>query len=203
LKKVTKQAWLIRKLQNFLIFLSFNFQMSKDKMTKTDIFKQLESGQNDISVFCSGLGDDVFFAGNDERWGPAYHLAHLAFTHKRVARGFEAKDRLPDYPGEPRTYEEVKSNYLAALQRASSAGFLQNNPFASKPESDNKETVIADFSEATQHLREAAASWSEIELNTKGMQHPLMGDLSALEILLFMIYHDQHHLLGIQKLVKK
>jgi DinB superfamily len=172
-------------------------------MTKTDILKRLESGQNDIAVFCSGLSDDIFFSGSDEHWGPAHHLAHLAFTHKRVARGFKAKDRLQDYSAEPRIYEEVKRNYLAALQRASSAGFLTNNPFAPRPESDNKETVIAGFLEATQHLREAAASWSETDLNTKGMQHPLMGDLSAREILFFMIYHDQHHLLGVQKLIEK
>lgn len=172
-------------------------------MTKPDILKQLESGQNAMATFCSELSDEVFFSGSDERWGPAHHLAHLAFTHKRVARGFKAKERLQDYSSEPRTYEEVKSNYLAALQRASSAGFLQNNPFASKSESDNKETVIAEFMGATQTLCEAAASWSETELDTKGMQHPLMGDLSAREILLFMIYHDHHHLRGIQKLVKE
>ncbi len=172
-------------------------------MTEADILKQLESGQHDIATCCSSLSDDVFFSGSDESWGPAHHLAHLTFTHKRVARGFLAKDRLPDYSAEPKTYDDVKANYLSALQRASSAGFLTNNPFAAKPESNNKEAVIASFLEATRNLREVATGWSETDLNIKGMQHPLMGALSAREILLFMIYHDQHHLLGVQNLIGK
>ncbi|MGL4611498.1 MAG: DinB family protein [Trueperaceae bacterium] len=172
-------------------------------MTSTDILQKLESASKDIAAFCKGLSDEVFFSGSDERWGPAHHLAHLTFTHKRVAKGFNAKDRLPSYSVKPKTYEEVKANYLAALQSGSSAGFLTNNPFASKPESDKKDTVISAFLATTQKLREAIATWSENDLNIKGMQHPLMGDLSTKEMLLFMIYHDQHHLLGIQKHVKE
>jgi hypothetical protein len=132
-------------------------------MTATEICKALESGQNDIAAFVKGLNDEVFFKGNDERWSPAQHVAHLTFTHKRLARGFKAKDRLQDYAGEPKSYEEVKKNYLAALQRAASAGFLRNNPFASKPESDNKEVIITAFLQETRGLREAVMSWSEIE----------------------------------------
>jgi hypothetical protein len=172
-------------------------------MTSTDILKRLESGQNDIAIFFGGLDDKSFFDGTDERWGPAQHLAHLTFTHKRVTRGFAAKDRLLEYSGEPKTYDEVVANYLAALQRASSGGFLTNNPFASKPESTDKKTVIAEFLQTTKDLRDAVVTWSETELDTKGMQHPLMGMLSARELLLFMIYHDQHHLLGVQKIITK
>jgi DinB superfamily len=167
-----------------------------------EICSKLESGQNDIVTFLSDSSAEVFFKGSDERWSPAHHLAHLTFTHKRVTRGFKAKDRLQDYAEEPKSYEEVKSTYLTALQKAASAGFLRNNPFAAKVESDNKETEIAAFLQAAQALREAVSDWSEIDLNTKGMEHPLLALLSAREILLFMIYHDQHHLLNIQKLVK-
>jgi hypothetical protein len=168
-------------------------------MTKHEICSKLESGQNDIVMFLRSLSDEVFFKGSNERWSPAYHLAHLTFTHKRVARGFKAKDRLQEYAGEPKSYEEIKSNYLAALQNAASAGFLQNNPFAARVESDNKETEITAFLQTARALREAVSDWSEEELNTKGMQHPLLNLISAREILLFMVYHDQHHLLGIQR----
>lgn len=171
-------------------------------MTGTEICKALESGQTDIATFVESLDDEVFFKGSDEHWSPAHHVAHLTFTHKRVARGFKAKDRLEGYAAEPKTYEEVINSYLAALQKAASAGFLRNNPFAAKPESDDKDKEIATFLQATQELREAIYDWSEAELDTKGMQHPLLGLLSTREILFFMIYHDQHHLQGVQKLVK-
>jgi hypothetical protein len=172
-------------------------------MTQTDILKQLESVQNDIAKFFGDIDDKIFFDGTDQTWGPAQHLAHLTFTHKRLTKGFAAKDRLPDYSGEPKTYDEVRDKYLTALQRASSGGFLTNNPFASKPESDDKKTVIGEFTQATKSLREAVATWSETELDSKDIPHPLTASMSAREMLLFMIYHDQHHLAGVQKLMGK
>jgi hypothetical protein len=171
-------------------------------MTVSELCRELESRQTELVAFVGTIRDEIFFKGSDERWSPAHHLAHLTFTHKRVTRGFKAKDQLQDYSGEPRSYETMKSKYLTALQSAASAGFLKNNPFAAKVKSDTKETIIADFSWAAQGLREAVNGWTETELDTKGIQHPLLGLLSAREMLLFMIYHDQHHLLGIQKLVE-
>jgi hypothetical protein len=188
---------------NVVIFKFSHFQILKEKMTSTDILNKLESGQNDIAIFFDGLDDKIFFDGTDERWGPAQHLAHLTFTHKRVARGFVAKDLLPEYSGEPKNYDEVVANYLAALQRASSGGFLANNPFAAKSESTDKKAVIEEFVQTTKGLRDAARLWSEAELDTKGMQHPLIGMLSVREMLLFMIYHNQHHLSGVQKIITK
>jgi hypothetical protein len=170
-------------------------------MTISDILKRLESTQNDIALFFGSLDDKVFFAGTDAAWGPAQHLAHLTFTHKRLTRGFTAKDRLPEYSGEPKTYDEVKTNYLAALQRATFAGFLANNPFASKVESKDKQALITEFVQATRGLRDAVATWSEAELDSKDIPHPLTGSMSAREMLFFMIYHDQHHVAGVQKLV--
>jgi hypothetical protein len=170
-------------------------------MTNTEICKRLESGQNDITMFLSGSPDEAFFKGSNDQWSPAHHVAHLTFTHTRVAGGLKAEDRLPDYKEVPRTYEEIRDTYKIALQRATSGGFLQNNPFAAKPGADKEITTHA-FLQASQALREATTEYSEVELDTKGMPHPLLGLLSVREMLLFMIYHDQHHLLGIQKLVK-
>jgi hypothetical protein len=169
-------------------------------VTKQEISSGLETGQNDLVTFFNGLSDEVFFSGSDERWSPAHHLAHLTFTHKRVAQGFKAKGRLQDCAEKSKSYEEIKANYLAALQRAASAGFLRNNPFAAKPETDNKESVIAAFMEEALGLREAVSHWSEEDLDAKAIPHPLLGNLSAREMLLFMMYHDQHHLRGVQSL---
>ena len=169
-------------------------------MTGAEICNKLESGQNDIVTFVRKLNDEVFFKGSDEHWGPAHHLAHLTFTHKRVTRGFQAKDRLQNYAGELRNYEEIKNTYLITLQDAASRGFLRTNPFAARPESEDRNKEIARFLQVARTLREAVSDWSETELDVKGMQHLLLGLMSTREILLFMIYHDEHHLRGIQKL---
>jgi hypothetical protein len=78
-------------------------------MTVSELCRELESRQTELVAFVGTIRDEIFFKGSDERWSPAHHLAHLTFTHKRVTRGFKAKDQLQDYSGEPRSYETMKS----------------------------------------------------------------------------------------------
>jgi hypothetical protein len=170
-------------------------------MTKRELCSRLESGQNDIITFLGSLSDEVFFAGSDERWGPAHHLGHLTLTYRRLATGFRAKERLADYTQTPKSYEEIKDTYLTKLQTTPPL-VLANNPFAVKLDGSSKDAMIAAFSGGGQELHEATTSWSETELDTKGMKHPLLGLMSAREILFFTLYHDQHHLQGVKKLVK-
>jgi uncharacterized damage-inducible protein DinB len=42
-------------------------------------------------------------------------------------------------------------------------------------------------------------SWSEEQLDSLGMKHPLMGLLPAREMMIFAIYHNTHHEAGIKK----
>ena len=39
----------------------------------------------------------------------------------------------------------------------------------------------------------AAGAWSEAELDTRAVMHPLLGSLTMREMLYFMLYHDAHH----------
>jgi DinB superfamily len=170
-------------------------------MTGTELCKALGSGQNDITAFFGSLSDEVFFAGSDERWSPAHHLGHLTLTYSRLATGFRAKERLADYTQTPKSYEDIRDTYLTKLQTTPPV-VLANNPFAIKLDGSSKDAMIAAFAGGSQELREATTSWSETDLDTKGMKHPLLGLMSAREILFFTLYHDQHHLLGVEKLVK-
>jgi DinB superfamily len=171
-------------------------------VTNSEICSALGAEKNDLVGFFSSLSDEVFFKGSDERWSPAHHLAHLTFTHGRVAQGLKAKDRLPPYTKNPRPYEEVRDTYLTALKNTAPE-VLANNPFTLKLDGSSQEEMTGAFLKAGQGLRDAAAPWSETELDAKGMPHPLMGLVSVREMLLFVLYHDQHHLQGVQKLALK
>jgi hypothetical protein len=113
-----------------------------------------------------------------------------------VAQGLKSKDRLPPYTKNPRPYEEVRDTYLTALKNTP-LEVLANNPFVLKLDGSSQEGMIEAYLKVGQELREAAALWSETE--AKEMPHPLMGLVSVREVLLFVLYHDHHHLQGVQR----
>jgi DinB superfamily len=143
-------------------------------MTNTELCLALGAGQNDLVSFFSSLSDEVFFKGSDERWSPAHHLAHLTVTHGRVAQGLKAKDRLPPYTKNPRPYEEVRDTYLTALKNTAPE-VLANNPFTLKLDGSSQEAMTEAYLKVGQELREAAALWSEIELDAERNASPLNG----------------------------
>jgi hypothetical protein len=171
--------------------------------TKESIVDTLESGHKSIIDYVSGLSKETFFNGSDERWSPAHHVGHLTLTHTSVSRGFPLKDRLPVYDKPSRSYDEIKTFYLEALKNAPPA-FLANNPFAVKikPE-DTQQGLLETFKQKVKDLYEPLESWSEEELDTKAMKHPVLGLLSVREMFFFIAIHDQHHLEGIQNLVSQ
>ncbi len=171
-------------------------------MTKDQIITALESGYKTIVEYISSLPKDSFFKSSSEQWGPAHHLGHLSLVHDAVARGFKAKERLPEYKESSKSYEGFRDSYLEKLKTAS-AGFLANNPFTALLEGTTQESLIDTFTQKAQGLCQSIQDYSEHELDTKGMKHPLVGLISVREMFMFIAFHDKHHLSGIKNLVKK
>ena len=172
-------------------------------LTKSELIEILESGHQAIRNYVASISKQGFFAGSDQRWSPAHHLGHLTLTHVSVLRGFPLKDRLPNFDKPSRGYEAMQQAYLEALKNAPPA-LLANNPFATKlkPE-DTQQALIESFNHKAQELRESILSWSEEDLDTKAMKHPVLGLLSVREMLEFVAIHDRHHLKGIKNLQKE
>lgn len=167
-------------------------------MTKDQILTALESGCNTIAAYVVSLTHDVFFNSTPEQWGPAHHLGHLRLTHDAVARGFRAKERLPAYGEASKSFKDFKESYLEKLKTAP-AGFLTNHPFTASIEGARQESLIQAFKQTSQDLCQSIEDFSELELDTKGMKHPLMGLISARDMAMFIVFHDMHHLSGIQR----
>jgi hypothetical protein len=171
-------------------------------MTKDQILTTLESGHDTIAEYVSSLTHAVFYKSSPAYWGPAHHLGHLSLIYEAVSRGFRAKERLPEYTDASKSYEAFRDSYLEKLKTAP-AGFLTNNPFTASLEGTTRESIISTFRQKAQSLCQVIQSYSEQELDAKGMKHPLVGLISAREMAMFMAFHDQHHLEGIKHCVNQ
>ncbi len=168
-------------------------------MNQSELSKAFTKQQQQLGNFFSNVHKTKFFVAQSGKWSPAEHVGHLTLTLERMAFGFTQKDKLEAYAVAPRSYETIQKLYRSTLEQATAAGFLVDNPFAAKlEEGATQKAIVTDFARASQALRDAFNKWSDEELDGLGMQHPLIGLLSAREMLYFCLIHNAHHWHGVR-----
>ncbi len=168
--------------------------------SQPDTLAALAAMADELAAFFAAIPDTRFFSGDAAHWGPAHHLGHLQIAHARIGKAFRVGAAMPAHPtGASRPYDAVREAYLAALATAPPA-FLANNPMTpSVDPAAGRDAAVAGFVDADRRMREAAATWSEAEWDARAIPHPVMGPLTAREMLFFCHAHDRHHLEGVRR----
>ena len=159
-----------------------------------------------VASFFGALTDSDFVFRVDDAWTPSEHLAHLNTSVSAAARGFGisrlllrlrfGKARHPS-----RSYEDLRDYYrsrLAGGGRASGGFVPERLELAPSQIGAHRDDLLARWHRVNKRLRDALQPWSEKNLDTLLLPHPLLGKLTAREILFFTIYHNHHHIAGAQ-----
>jgi hypothetical protein len=171
--------------------------------SKSEILESMNSHAEQFTVFLSSLSPEQFFAGSPEKWGAALQIQHLSQTLGMIAKALTVPDRLPPAPATPaRRIEEIKATYKEAL--GGGVTLSGNMLPALEPRADitYQLEVIGAFKATVAAFVGNLESWSEEQLDTLGMKHPLMGLLPTREMMIFAIYHNTHHEAGIKKFLE-
>jgi hypothetical protein len=171
---------------------------------KPAVLSALADVERDVARFFGSLSEDHFVLRAGEAWTPAEHLSHLNTAVSAVARGFGVprwilalrfgRTRRPS-----RTFEEVRDVYhqrLAAGGRARGKFIPARADASSGSIAEQRAALLARWQRVNARLRSAVEGWSDRELQRTQLPHPLIGKLTAHEMLLFTIYHNQHHIAG-------
>lgn len=170
---------------------------------RDDVLRGLAGAQADWTAYAAALPLDAFFrAPAPGRWAPAGHLRHLTLTHRRVTQGLgmprPALRVMFGAPSTHRPYPEVVTAYRAAL----AAGGTAPDRYVPAPDTDPTEAtrtaVLDGYARGAAALRAALARWPDAALDTHALPHDLLGRLSVRELAYFTLYHDLHHLRGVQ-----
>ena len=162
--------------------------------TRPEIVAALESNQLAIVACYSTLPDDVLFAGDPDHWGPAHHLVHLTRTSETITRGLRSGALPPHSTGCSRSYGEVIGVATTSLGATSRERLLEMGRVAVVEPDATRAGLIEAFTTASATLRDAAGTWSEPDLDRYAMRHPLIGEMTAREMLYFCVFHERHHL---------
>lgn len=162
-------------------------------MTRDEILAELTSNSDVLSAFYLAQPDAALFTGDPDRWGPAHHLVHLTMTSRAIARGLGAG--LPPHPtGRSRSYGEMIAAATEALRSTSRVRMLELGRVVVIPEGASRAGLVDEFVAASTGLRAAAHACPDEELDRRALTHPLIGVLTAREMLLFCVFHERHHL---------
>jgi hypothetical protein len=160
------------------------------------LLDSITSSEISVAGFFGELSDEEAVHRVGDAWTPLEHLAHLNTAVSAVARGFGInrlllRIRFGRSRSGSRTYDQIRDLYrghLAAGGRAR-GGFI---PTKGGDIADRAE-IFARWARVNARLRAAVSEWSDRDLDRLRLPHPLMGNLTAREMLWFTLYHNDHH----------
>lgn len=136
-----------------------------------------------------------FEQGPEGKWDTSQHLDHLMGTAIRVESALKLpKSMIRENFGKPdwesRDYDSIVADYREKLKSIPDTVV----PVGNKHPVTKKNTLLSQFEEKGKAVGNAIDLWTEEELNDLILPHPLIGNMTVRELLLWMAYHNHHHL---------
>lgn len=165
-------------------------------LDKFHIISSTESIVEEILRTCRSMSDERFFHSNG-KWSAAENLEHLRLSFHRSWQGlFLPKFILRLSFGKPQhaslPYEELMEVYNTKLEEGGKA----TKPYLPlvNQSKTNKEQIIERFEQTiTRYLNEIRYYWEDHHIDKYQVPHPLLGRITARELMYFNIFHCWHH----------
>ena len=194
-------------IEYFFVFLQknkkiFNPLLQKSiNMEKQAALNRIQNEVNDLIASVENVPETLFFQQpHPEKWSVGQNIQHLFQSSKPLVGLFGKPESMEQFGRSPRSsysYEEVATRYKTALQTP--PPFLL--AYRHLDTEGSKADMLANYRSLTAKLLERAALFSEADLDSYQIPHPLLGLLTVREFLHFTAFHTRHHHDIIGKLV--
>jgi hypothetical protein len=164
-------------------------------LTKEEIAEKLITDHRSFTDYIESLSEKEFMFSRNDKWTAGQQLEHLIRSVRPLALGFI----LPNFAigllfGKSnragRTYEQLVDKYKEKL----AAGGRASGQFIPPPISvAQKDELITKLNRLATKLASQVKGFSEKDLDTYILPHPLLGKLTIREMMYFTICHVKHH----------
>ncbi|HMV76932.1 MAG TPA: hypothetical protein PKA14_03295 [Leptospiraceae bacterium] len=159
---------------------------------------------NASAEFFLSLKTEEFFKNFNGSWSAEKNLRHLIKSTLPIYLGIKSPKFLLQLlfgkgRAKSRTYSEIREDYLSRLASGSGAGIFEplfNS--AGKPEEQKR--LVDDWTELGRNYVTAFKALSEEQLDGLNMPHPILGNITVREMILFSLMHVFHH---VKKYIEK
>jgi hypothetical protein len=164
-------------------------------MDKPTIIELLTRNYNSFITYINGLTTEEYLFSYRQKWAAGQQLNHIVLCIKpllqvfsldsaTIAQNFGSTNR----PGV--SYDELLETYLGKLKEGGKA------PDRFVPEIgdvDKRKVLAESLGKMVKDLCSKIEGFTEQELDSLCIPHPLLGNLTMREMLFNVIYHVQHH----------
>ena len=164
-------------------------------MDKRAIIDLLHKNYSSFITYINDLSPEEYSFRYEEKWTAGQQLEHIVLCVKPLVQVFSmdksAIEQNFGRSGKPgRTYEALSENYMEKLKEGGKAP-VRYVPEAMSP--NQKAMLNETLTKMIQNLCSKIETFTEEELDTLLIPHPLLGNLTLREMLYNAIYHVQHH----------
>ncbi len=165
-------------------------------MTKVEIQGRLSSSHDAIINFIDLLSEAEFMIQKADKWTAGQQIEHLIISTQplKILRWlpvFLIKNKFGLANRPSKTYDELVARYKEKLALGGTAPSRFNpKKVAFTAKKGLNKTLLSNVDT----LKKVAGRFSEVELDTLIIPHPLLGKLTLREMLMFTAYHALHHL---------
>ena len=168
-------------------------------MTRDDILRKLDALESESAAYWSAFDAPAFFAKTGDAWSPAENVRHLVKSIRPVTKALKMPRLvLRVMFGKPKRasvdYDSLVERYRGLLAAGGKAGRFTPSPREEQDLEARRAEILAQRAEANRALRAAIVRWSDAALDRNQLPHPLLGNLTVREMLMFTLYHQLHHL---------
>ena len=156
-------------------------------------------------LYWNSMSEEEFVAPMGRAWSPADHVRHLTKSVRAVTHGLRApRILLRVLFGRPKrgsmSYEALVATYHRALRNGGQAGRFTPSPTRiSGSAADYRREILGVHRAQVTALATRVLRWNRHQVDGLFMPHPLLGKLTVREMLLFTLYHNQHHVLVVAR----
>jgi uncharacterized protein with HEPN domain len=163
-------------------------------MTKQELIQHFLENHNQLIDFTDTLTEDKFTYSNNEKWTAGQQLEHIVLCLKPLEQALSSKAFIIAKFGKIErptlNYDTVINNYRTAL---TNGGKAPERYIPEQVEASNRLLLSSQLKELLQSIQQRITSYTEEELDTLILPHPLLGNLTIREMFYLMAYHATHH----------
>lgn len=149
-----------------------------------------------FTTHISNLTSEAFLLSRNNKWTAGQQLEHIYLSVKPVRQALSLPKFLLKFifgkaNRESRSYDDLVKKYLQKLESGGRAPgrFVPKSVHYAK-----RENLVMALDKEVNKLCSKLNRYTESELDTYIIPHPLLGKLTLREMIYFTIYHVTHHL---------
>ncbi len=164
------------------------------KMNRDVLIDKLNKNYTLFIEYINSLTDDEFVVSLNDKWTAGQQLDHILRSVKPLTQILNSKSIIEDIFGMTErpslSYEEIVNNYKIELEKG---GKATGKFIPEKINSNQKNDLTKALADNLKTLIQNLIDYTDKELDSLLLPHPLLGNLTIREMIYFTIYHVGHH----------